>query len=215
MKLITQSEFARQLKISRQAVYDAKKKGLLNIVKKGKREYINLDGYKTIQYIKNDNSQRKFPDKNTPYKKQKKQGKKKIKQKKVIVKKENNIDIQNKIELVTKDTDTIDLAYRRARAAAKIEEVQKRKLENAFKRGELISREKVYDYIMYFLDRVFRGLELMGNTFLSDIADKIITAGKVTPAIRKRWIDEVLKKIDNAKKQTIKHIKTIEKEQAK
>lgn len=215
MNLITQSEFARQLKISRQAVYDAKKKGLLNIIKKGKREYIQLDGYKTIRYIKNDNSQRKFPDKNTPYKKQKKQGKNKNKQKKVITKKKNNSDIANKIDFAIKETDTIDLAYRRIRVAAKIEEVQKRKLENAFKRGELISREKVYDYIMFYLDRIARGLELMGNTFLSDIADKIITAGKVTPAIRKRWIDEILKKIDNAKKQVIKHIKTIEKEQAK
>lgn len=215
MKLITQSEFARQLKISRQAVYDAKKKGLLNIIKKGKREYIKLDGYKTIQYIKNDNSQRKFLDKITLYKKQKKQGKKNINQKKVITKKKNNSNIENITDLVIQKLDTVDITYRKARAAEKLEMVQKRKLENAFRRGELISREKVYDYIMYFLDRIFRGLELMGNTFLSDTADKIITAGKVTPAIRKRWIDEVLKKIDNAKKQTIKHIKIIEKEQAK
>lgn len=207
MKLLTQSEFARQLKITRQAVHDAKKKGLLDIIKKGKREYVNLDGYKTIQYIKNDNSQRKFPDKNTAYKKQKKKGKTKDKEKKVITKEE--------IDLNIKISDTIDFAYRKARAAAKIEEVQKRKLENAYKRGELISREKVYDYIMFFLDRVFRGLELTGNTFLSDTAHKIIIAGKITPAVRKRWTDEILSKIDNAKKQVIKHIKTIEKEQAK
>ena len=142
-----------------------------------------------------------------PYKKQKKRGKNKDKETKIIIEEKNNLNI--------KDSDTIDLAYRRARAAAKIEEVQKRKLENAYKRGELISREKVYDYIMFFLDRVFRGLELMGNTFLSDTAHKIITAGKITPAVRKRWTDEILSKIDNSKKQVIKHIKTIEKEQAK
>lgn len=217
MKLLTQSEFARQLKITRQAVHDAKKKGLLDIIKKGKREYVNIDGYKTVQYIKNDNSQRKFPDKNTAYKKQKKTGKNKDKETKIIIEEKNNLDIKdlNTIDLNIKDSDTIDLAYRRARAAAKIEEVQKRKLENAYKRGELVSREKVYDYIMFFLDRVFRGLELMGNTFLSDTAHKIITAGKITPAVRKRWTDEMLSKIDNAKKQVIKHIKTIEKEQAK
>lgn len=210
MKLLTQSEFARQLHISRQAIHEAKTKGLLDIEKKGKREFINLEGYKTIQYIKNDNCQRRHPDKTTAYKEDKKRVKKSDKIKKV----ESKAEIKVK-ELNVKESDTVDLVYRRARAAAKLEEVTKRKLENAYKRGELISREKVYTYIMFFLDRTFRSLELAGGTFLSDTGATIVTAGKVTPAIRKRWVDEILSQIDSAKKQVIKHIQTIEKEQAK
>jgi len=198
--LITQSEFSRKLKISRQAVHDAKKKGLLNIEKKGKREYINLDGYKTIRYIKNDNCQRK----------EKKQ--------KIEVDLKNltiNTQLPANIAKGLQQGDTIRLIFEKARAEEKIAKAEKARLENAYKRGELIIKEKVYNTIMYYLDRVNRGMELIGNTFLNDTGDAIVTAGKVTPEIRKRFVDMMLKHIDSAKKQTIKYIKKIEKEQAK
>lgn len=200
MKLVKQSEFARQLGVTRQAIYDAKKKGLLNIEKKGNKVYVDIEGYKTIAYINNNNSQRSS-----------------FLQKKQI--KINNEDVKNKspeeIAKLLKESDIMQLIYQKARAEAKQEEVIKKKLENAYKRGELIDREKVYEYVMFFLDKIIRGMELISNIFLSDIGNSITAAGKVTPKIRQRWNDTVVKHIHNAKNQTIKNIKKIQKEQAK
>jgi len=192
-------------------VHDAKKKGLLNIEKKGKREYINLDGYKTIRYIKNDNCQRKEKNKKVFSKTQEKKEEIEVDLKNLTI----NTQLPANIAKGLQQGDTIRLIFEKARAEEKIAKAEKARLENAYKRGELIIKEKVYNTIMYYLDRVNRGMELIGNTFLNDTGDAIVTAGKVTPEIRKRFVDMMLKHIDSAKKQTIKYIKKIEKEQAK
>jgi len=216
MKLLTQSEFARQLYISRQAVGIAIKENKIDTETQGKRKYINMDGYKTIQYTKADNSHRKHLAKTTPFQ-EKKEGKQPVRSKKVKaeaeIKEELEISTDSSLEL--HENDMIQAVYQKARTKEKLEMVIKRKLENAYKRGTLIDREKVYNSVMFFLDRIFRNIELLSGTFLSDIGNQIITEGKVTPAIRKRWVDEILSQIDEAKNKVIDHIKTIEKEQAK
>jgi len=216
MKLLTQSEFARQLHISRQAVGIAIKEKKIDTEIQGKRKFINMDGYKTIQYIKADNSHRKYIAKTTPFQ-EKKKGKRPAKKKKVKTKVEIKEDSEILINLSPElqENSTIAAVYERARTKEKLEMVIKRKLENAYKRGTLIDREKVYNSVMFFLDRIFRNIELLSGTFLSDIGNEIITEGKVTPAIRKRWVDEILSQIDEAKAKVIDHIKTIEKKQAK
>ena len=220
-KLVSQSEFARRLNVSRQAVYNAVKKDLLNIITKGRRKYIDLDCYKTIQYIKNDNSQRS--DSIRVEEASKKRGIKEVinKKKKARSKKKGNKkrnDNNNTIyENSIVDLGEFDytLLYRQARALKMHEEAIKRKLENAVKRGELISRERIYDTTILFWDRILTNLKRLADSFLSDIGGQIITAGKVTPKIRQRWRNQVLLQIDAAKETTIKKLKDIEKEQSK
>ena len=209
MKLLTQSEFARQLHISRQAVGIAIKEKKIDTITQGKRKFINMDSYKTIQYIKADNSHRKHLAKTTPFQ-EKKKGKQPGKSKKVKTKAEikEDLDIPADSSLELHENDMIAAVYQKARTREKLEMVIKRKLENAYKRGTLIDREKVYNSVMFFLDRIFRNLELLSGTFLSDIGNEIITAGNVTPAIRKRWVDEILSQIDEAKEKAINRIKT-------
>lgn len=199
MRLVTQAAFARELGLTRQAIYEMKKKGKLTLVKKGKKMLIDFDGYETIKYMKNNNCQRKAIQ--------------------VVRFNEIKTKAQGKspeeIAKLLKESEVLKLIYEKAKAEAKQKEVEKRELELLYRRGELISRDSVYESVMYFLDRVIRGMELIGNTFLSDIGDLIVTAGKVTPKIRQRWIDMVVKHIDDAKNETIKYIQKIEKEQQK
>ena len=68
---------------------------------------------------------------------------------------------------------------------------------------------------MMYLDKVNSNLERLADSFLSDIGSDIVTAGKVTPAIRNRWRSGILEQIDDAKKVVVKKIEEIEKGQGK
>ena len=59
MKLISQSELARMLKISRQAINEEIKKKLLTVSLEGKRKKINIESKKTKIYIKSQHRNRK------------------------------------------------------------------------------------------------------------------------------------------------------------
>ena len=216
MNLVTQSSLARQMKISRQAVSKAIQRGQLDTAPHKGKNYVNLDGPMTIIYINSHDHRRdQILSSTLPPLKPKK------KPRKVNAKTEKKQEISTKPEPeqpsgALQSTDEIiklQERYLRGRVAKIEQETIRKKLENAYKRGELISREAIYK-IMYYLDRIAKRLELLGDVFLSDTGDLIITAGKVTPEIRRRWIDGVLAQIDEAKEETIKHIQKIEKEQA-
>ena len=134
MNLITQSEFARQLTITRQAVNDAKKKGSIDMVKQGKKNLVDLDGYKTKKYIKNKNFQRKSLQK------------KEIKELQVRAKDKTPEEIAK----LLKEADVFNLVYQKARAEAKQEDVKKKRLELLYRRGELIDKQAVYESVMFF-----------------------------------------------------------------
>ena len=95
------------------------------------------------------------------------------------------------------------------------EQEQKLKLENARIRGELVDREKVYNNIFMYLDKLHSNLERLADSFLSDLGPLMVDAGKVMPEHRESWHDEVLSQIDETKKGMVKMLKKIEKEQSK
>lgn len=95
------------------------------------------------------------------------------------------------------------------------EQEQKLKLENARIRGELVDREKVYNNIFMYLDKLHSNLERLADSFLSDLGPLMVDAGKVMPEHRESWHDEVLSQIDETKKGMVKMLKKIEKDQSK
>lgn len=229
--LVSQSEFARIIGISKQAIFSAIKKNQLTIIIDGKKKRINLNGKKTKLYMlasspqRNDDLQKyvKTKSKLQPIIK----GKKPTGKKKVITKVKKK---QGKNELIIKPSEsgnkTIDtgneddesfeytITYLKARAEKEKETVIQKKLQNAKIRGDLLSREIVYTSIMMYLDKLHSNLERLSGSYLSDIGSDIVTAGNVTPAIRNRWRSGVMEQIDDAKKIIVKKIKEIEKGQA-
>ena len=103
--------------------------------------------------------------------------------------------------------------YEKARTGKIEEQEQKLKLENARIRGELVDREKVYNNIFTYLDKLHSNLERLADSFLSDIGPLIVDAGKISPEHRNVWHDEVLSQIDESKKSIVKMLRKIEKEQ--
>lgn len=59
MELISASDFAKKLGVTRQAISKAIKRGDLRTVPDGKRKKIDLHDAKTIEYVRNHNAQRK------------------------------------------------------------------------------------------------------------------------------------------------------------
>lgn len=105
--------------------------------------------------------------------------------------------------------------YEKARTGKIEEQEQKLKLENARIRGELVDREKVYNHLFLYLDKLHSNLERLADSYLSDILPLAIDAGKISPEHRNVWHDEVLSQIDETKNGIVKMLKKIEKEQAK
>ena len=95
------------------------------------------------------------------------------------------------------------------------EEATSGKLKNARIRGELVDREKVYNSMFTYLDKLHSNLERLADSFLSDIGPLMVDAGKVMPEHRESWKDEVLSQIDESKTGMVKMLNKIEKEQSK
>lgn len=224
MNLVSQSEFARIIGISKQAIFTAIKKNQLTIVIDGKKKKVNLNGKKTKLYV-NANHKQRFDDlqkivKTKSKKPPKIKGKKEVSKKKAVTESKKK---PARKELVIETAEPgneedesfeYSLTYLKARAEKEKETVIHKKLLNAKIRGELLSRESVYTSIMMYIDKVHSNLERLADSYLSDTGSDIVTAGKVTPAIRNRWRSGVMEQIDDAKKTVIKKIEEIEKEQA-
>lgn len=228
MNLVSQSEFARALGVSRQAISDAVKKNLITVRLDGKKKKVDIEDKKTTAYIKSNPPQRKniiqkISQGKKTKQKPKKKGKKPIDKKtvKTEVKKKDKIETIINEEL---DDDNIggdtsedyeySIIYLKARAEKEKETVIQKKLQNAKTRGELLDRDAVYTSIIMYLDKVHKNIERLSESYLSDVGTAIVTAGKVTPEIRDRWRSNVLEQIHDAKKTVVKKIGEIEKEQS-
>jgi len=224
MNLVSQSEFARIIGVSKQAIFTAIKKNQLTIIIDGKKKRVNLNGKKTKLYMQSSNPERSDALRKIANPKAKLQpkikGKKLVGKKKVISKVKKK---QGKKELIkeilepgNEEDESLEysVTYLKARAEKEKETVIHKKLLNAKIRGDLLSREIVYTSIMMYLDKVNSNLERLADSFLSDIGSDIVTAGKVTPTIRNRWRSGVMEQIDDAKKIIVEKIKEIEKGQS-
>jgi len=224
MNLVSQSEFARIIGVSKQAIFTAIKKNQLTIIIDGKKKRVNLNGKKTKLYMQSGNPERSDalrkianPKANQqPKIKGKKQpGKKKVitKEKKKPGKKELKI---NPAESGNENDESFgySLTYLKARAEKEKETVIHKKLLNAKIRGDLLSEELVNKNIFMYLDKVHSNLERLSGSYLSDVGSAIVTAGLVTPEIRNRWRNGIMEQIDDAKNIIMKKLKDIKREQA-
>lgn len=109
-----------------------------------------------------------------------------------------------------------DLAARKYKAQTeKIEQQAKGEaLKVAKTRGELVSREQVYNRIMAYIDKLHANFERLGSSYLSDFGALIIDAGEVTPEHRSKWQDAVMGLIDETKRQVVDEMKRIAREGA-
>lgn len=206
--------------VSRQAIHDAVKKGVIDQEGEGRKSRIDLEAYKTIQYQKNNNCQRKGPAENLS-----RRLVKKIPEKIGILPVDDDIIKEHSdsvsITVPKNNGNEVDidelLEIARRLEVAKTEKMEQQalaeKLKNASRRGELINRERFYDIIKY-LDKLHSNIERLADSFLSDVGGRIIDSGKINPEHRSIWKDEVMSQIDVTKKDMVRELKEIEKEQA-
>ena len=255
MKKVTKSEFARMARVSAAAVGKAIKTNRLDVIGEGRKAKIDADCYKSIQYLKGMEKQRKGqgrPGKTKPAVKPEASKTRQKKDKPPAVKKtivfpgaekadkqrgkiivlpltgagspagpkpageppelsEKEKDYAKRIQ----DLESLAERYDIARTEKLEEQSISEKLKNARIRGELIDREKVYNNIFTYLDKLHSNLERLSDSFLSDIGPLMVDAGKVMPEHRTAWHDEVMSQIDESKKSMIKMLKKIQREQAK
>lgn len=206
--LLTQYAYAKRIGVTKQAVANAVKTGKLKLTEQDGKKYINPNLKKNKLYENNITKERlsdRINGKNIKTEIEVIDNSKKKRNK-------HSKDIQpyNKGKI---DIYELQQQYYAARAEKEKQMAIHKKLQNAKMRGELLDREAVYKIFMY-LDKVHSNLERLGNIFLSDVADEIITAGKLQPSTRGKWVTAILEQIDDAKKDVTRKIKEIEKEQA-
>jgi hypothetical protein len=142
-------------------------------------------------------------------------------------KKNNNLEEESKAVIIKGDNSEMDIPldengldpsevsarYMLARASKLEQEDLQLKLKNARLRGELLDKDVVYQSVFLYLDKVMSNIERMAGAFLKDIAYKILTAEELTPDVQQEWIDQTLKQIDAAKKETVKRLNKIARNQ--
>lgn len=193
--IISKANFAKKYQISRQLISKPEVIAQLDIVIENGKAMINLDGKKTQTYIRQlELSTNKGIDKKSLTT--------------LMQKKQDDVDLLDDIDLVEK--------YKREQLRHKTAVANQTELKNAYVRGELMSRELVYD-IMYFIDKIFSNVKRNGRAFLSDnsnkIAKKIIDGEPITDILNE-WDNLQMCALADAKEDFIKKIKDIEKQQA-
>lgn len=124
---------------------------------------------------------------------------------------EEQSEIDRKIEIL----EDLGQRYDQARTEKLEQQAINEKLKNARIRGELVDREKIYNNMFTYLDKLHSNLERLADSYLSDIGPLMIDAKKVMPEHRSSWKNEVLSQIDEAKTGMVKQLKKIQKEQTK
>lgn len=125
------------------------------------------------------------------------------------VKVETAVGIGEPVQELSGDMET---RYTIANVRLKEEQAEGAALKNAVRRGELLERENVYILFMH-LDKLHSNLERLSDSFLADVAMKIIDAKRLTPEIRSYWKDEIFKQTNDAKEWIKSEIKNIEERQ--
>ena len=166
-----------------------------------------------VKIIKFDSGQKQ--QKKEPIKQQKKQDLKIIKNDKPAGPTKEEIRHQAEIDRKIEILEDLGQRYDQARTEKLEQQALNEKLKNARIRGELIDREKVYNSIFTYLDKLHSNLERLADSYLSDVGPLIIDAGKIMPEHRSSWKNEVMSQIDESKKVIIKNLKKIQKEQTK
>ena len=124
---------------------------------------------------------------------------------------ESEKELDRKIEIL----EDLGNRYDQARTEKLEQQAINEKLKNARIRGELVDREKVYNNMFTYLDKLHSNFERLADSYLSDIGPLMIDAGKVMPEHRSAWKNEVLSQIDEAKTGMVKMLKKIQREQTK
>lgn len=125
------------------------------------------------------------------------------------------LEIQNEIDKKIELLEQLGHRYDIAKTIKIEEQATSEKLKNARTRGELIDREKIYNNMFMYLDKLHSNLERLADSFLSDIGPLMVDAGKVMPEHRESWKNEVLSQIDESKEAMVKILRKIEKDQSK
>ena len=210
MNLVTRADFARLCGVKAQSIGTAIKKGQLNVVNDGKRGKIDIDDYKSACYRNNLNAQRTSPPEDDEKPPSDLIVDPRLMSDQEILNSDNAALAKQREEilLLTKRVDV-------ARTERLEEQALSEKLKNAKMRGELISREVVYDSLFVYLDLLHSNIERLADSFLSDVGGRIIDSDGVTPEIRHAWKNEVLSQIDSTKKEIVKKLKKAEKANGK
>jgi hypothetical protein len=186
METVSKSKFARLVNIKRQSVDDLIKTRAINATNKNGKEEILLDGKLTRGYMASKGAEL------SP-----------------VIKSESSPVYEMDIEQAQITKKIFDAKHKKAMT-------EQTELRNAYIRGELMSRELVYD-IMYFIDKIFSNVKRNGRAFLSDntnrIAKKILDGESVTDILNE-WDNLQMSALADAKEDFIKRIQEIEKKQA-
>lgn len=183
---ISQANFAKKLKVNRQALTNAFNAGKLVKHGKGRQSYINLDCPLTIAYMKSDSANRHRGKVGVPASKPDPKSTKKPGKKSSPAPAENDDDVQAYL-------DKQEIKHLKIK-----EEHEKLRLANAKTRGELIDRTVIQDF-MHKLHEIDNGLwKTLGLKIASDVA---AVFGSDDDALVRKVCDVVEKETFNILKQ--------------
>lgn len=202
---MTISAFAKQNKVSRQAIDQAIEKGQIethDVKRNGvMRKHIDPDHPKNRAYCDNANIGKRLARKPLQINAESSQ---------VLPVKSDNVG--ENAEPVQDGDANLPIRYTIANVRLKEQQAEAMALKNAVRRGELLEREKTYILFMH-LDKLHSNLERLADSFLADVAMEIIDAKRLTSETRARWKDEIFRQTNDAKEWIKQEIKNIEESQ--
>jgi len=227
MNLISPTELARQIGISKQAVFKSLAEGVIPFELKGKRKFVDLDSQDVKAYIKISSRQReaakkkeeKSAKKITKSKKSSKKLSKKITKSKSPSKKSAKELSKNKSksEKLPKAEEISDLIKKEfglslfdINVQTKIAEMQKKQIHVEILEKNYLPREFIEDGLFRYIERLNSNIERSAALFIKEVGQKILDDKEVTPKHIDKFTSMVLGLIDNTKKNIIKAIKKYE-----
>lgn len=193
MDLVNQAEFSRRAKVSRQSIAKAIKNGQLRLVEKDNKKLIDLHDALSVKYLQNSNPNRQIA--------QEKKG--------IAPKQEKKKEFDPfSEELDDEDDDEEDLlASSKLRDEKLKAQIQKLKVETAYKLGSLIERSSVEKAFDKQSSVILNYLFPLGDRLSSKIAGYFDSNEQDKINLIKKTIDkEVMRALDGFKDEAAKSI---------
>jgi hypothetical protein len=220
MNLISPTELARQIGISKQAVFKSLAEGVIPFELKGKRKFVDLDDQDVKAYIKISSRQREVAKKKeekpskkiTKSKKSSKKSSKKIAKSKSPSKKSPKkiSKSKDKSKKSENEIDFDEMSSFNIKQQTQIAEMRKKQIHVQILEKNFLPREFIEDGLFRYIERLNSNIERSAALFIKEVGQKILDDKEVTPKHIDKFTSMVLGLIDNTKKNIIKAIKKYE-----
>lgn len=214
MNTITPTAFSRLCGVTKQAIFDALRNGLLPFVQDGKKKKIDLDNPDVRAYQENETRQREVARQNTSEKQVKivaksnntsKKPVENIPKKQVPSKKQSK-----KIPPIPSGSILEYMDVAEITKQTKIAELEKKRVQSEILKKNYLPKDFIIDGLFRYIERLNSNLERSAAVFIGEVGNKILEAGEVAPEHIEIFVSMVLEAIHNTKKKILGEIERYE-----